>query len=118
MSTPVARCGAQGEQWRERAAAKEITIDVRRLCLGHCRRCRRRRAGAIINNLLSNAVGYTPRGGRVTLKTTCSDGLVTISVADNGPGVEKADLARILQPFEQALTDGAIIRMAPVSVSR
>jgi two-component system cell cycle sensor histidine kinase PleC len=96
-----------GEQWRERAAAKEITIDSEGCASGNVVDADEGALGQIINNLLSNAVAYTPRGGRVTLKTTCSDGFVTISVADNGPGVEKADLARILQPFEQARHGGA-----------
>jgi signal transduction histidine kinase len=31
-----------------------------------------------------------------------ADGRVRVNISDNGPGVSSADLARILEPFEQA----------------
>jgi signal transduction histidine kinase len=57
---------------------------------------------AMLNALIDNAVTFTQKGGRVELAATAQDGMVRLSIADNGPGVAAADLNRILQPFEHA----------------
>src|SRR6267142_652240 len=41
----------------------------------------------IISNLLSNAVRWTPDGGRVELELAAANGRVSVVVDDNGPGV-------------------------------
>ncbi|RPJ17841.1 MAG: HAMP domain-containing protein, partial [Chloroflexi bacterium] len=50
----------------------------------------------VLTNLLSNALRYTPRGGEIHVRSveTGVDGQrsVTISVEDNGPGIESAEL--------------------------
>lgn len=55
----------------------------------------------ILNQLLSNAIKYTPEGGKVefTIRTTPQE--VTLSLTDNGIGIPKADLSRV---FEQGFT--------------
>ncbi len=59
----------------------------------------------VLLNLLSNAIKFTPRGGRVTVRAEVrQDTLgerVRISVSDTGIGINKDDLARLAQPFEQ-----------------
>ena len=50
-------------------------------------------------NLVDNAVKYTPEGGRVTVAVVQDGDRVEISVADTGPGIPKADLARVLDRF-------------------
>lgn len=53
-------------------------------------------------NLLSNALKFTPKGGRITLTITASsDGGQTISVLDTGPGIPKDELPKVLQVFGQ-----------------
>ncbi len=56
---------------------------------------------AMLNHLVENAVTFTQAGGMVRLSAELDGGMIRITVADNGPGVEEADLARILEPFEQ-----------------
>jgi signal transduction histidine kinase len=56
---------------------------------------------AMLSQLLDNALSFTPRGGCVRLGAEDADGVVRISVSDNGPGVAAGDIARILRPFEQ-----------------
>lgn len=58
------------------------------------------RVRQLLYNLLSNAYKYTD-AGRITLRTTWSDGELTISVSDTGKGISKDNLTRILQPFVQ-----------------
>ncbi|HXE00421.1 MAG TPA: HAMP domain-containing sensor histidine kinase [Hyphomicrobium sp.] len=53
-------------------------------------------------NLLSNALKFTPKGGRITLIVGHTlDGGQFMTVADNGPGIPKDEIPRVLQAFGQ-----------------
>jgi two-component system cell cycle sensor histidine kinase PleC len=53
-------------------------------------------------NLMSNALKFTPRGGRITVSVTAdADGGQTLAVKDTGPGIPKQEIPRVLQPFGQ-----------------
>jgi signal transduction histidine kinase len=54
----------------------------------------------VLLNLVVNAVKYTHRGW-VRLELSAATGGHRFSVADSGPGIAPADLARIFEPFEQ-----------------
>jgi signal transduction histidine kinase len=60
-----------------------------------------RRVRQIVFNLVSNAVKFTPSGGRVDISAHAKNGEVEIAVADTGPGVSAADLETIFEEFEQ-----------------
>jgi len=53
----------------------------------------------IFTNLISNAIKYTPAGGRVTIALNDHDGFVKISVADTGIGIKSEDISRIFDKF-------------------
>jgi len=53
----------------------------------------------IISNLLSNAFRWTPEGGRVELELSAENGLVSVAVADTGPGIRDDERDRIFRPF-------------------
>jgi two-component system, cell cycle sensor histidine kinase PleC len=56
----------------------------------------------ILINLCSNAVKFTPEGGRIqVLGTAARGGGFQISVQDNGPGIPREKLDRIFTPFSQ-----------------
>jgi signal transduction histidine kinase len=56
-------------------------------------------------NLMSNAVKFTPEGGKVSVTAqTCNSSGVEISVSDTGIGICPEDLERIFSPFEQVET--------------
>ena len=55
----------------------------------------------VINNLVDNAVKYTPSGGSVTLAATAHDDKVAISVSDTGVGIPADVGERIFEPFFQ-----------------
>jgi signal transduction histidine kinase len=59
----------------------------------------RQRIEEVLLNLLSNALRYTERGGRVTLSAMPHGKEVHVSVADTGPGISEADLPRVFDRF-------------------
>jgi len=62
----------------------------------------------ILLNLMSNAVKFTPSGGRVTVSAAISESAVVIAVEDTGIGMKAEDIAIALEPFRQI--DGALSR--------
>jgi two-component system, cell cycle sensor histidine kinase PleC len=53
-------------------------------------------------NLLSNALKFTPRGGRITLSVSATaDGGQMLIVKDTGPGIPKEEIPRVMQAFGQ-----------------
>ncbi len=54
-----------------------------------------------VSNLVTNALRYTPRGGRVTVGASAEDGAVRIVVADSGPGIPPEQRERIFERFVQ-----------------
>jgi len=59
------------------------------------------RVKQIIFNLLSNALKFTERG-RVDVRVTRSDGLLTVAVSDTGIGIAPADQGTLFDKFVQA----------------
>lgn len=59
--------------------------------------------------LIDNALKYTPTGGVVRLERGRDDGVVRVSVIDNGPGIAAEDLPRLFDRFYRA----AIVRGRP-----
>ena len=53
----------------------------------------------ILDNLVDNAIKYTPNGGRVTVRWWEEDEFVYIEVKDTGIGISEANLARIFERF-------------------
>jgi signal transduction histidine kinase len=53
----------------------------------------------VFSNLLSNAVRYTPVGGKIALSARIERANAVVSVADTGRGIAAADLPRIFDPF-------------------
>jgi two-component system OmpR family sensor kinase len=53
----------------------------------------------LLNNLLDNAIRYTPHGGKVDVILKRSADGVSISVSDSGPGVPEAERERVFDRF-------------------
>src|SRR5260221_11479442 len=74
----------------------------------------RRAALQIFSNLLTNAVKFTPKGGKVTINVAPLPVLagqpayIAITVTDTGIGIDKADLPKVLSAFGQV--DNAMSR--------
>lgn len=56
----------------------------------------------VMRILCDNAVKYTPKGGVISLGIERKPGWVTLSVADNGPGISQEDLPKIFERFYRA----------------
>lgn len=60
------------------------------------------RVEQVLNNLLSNALRYTPQGGEVRVGLRRRDGWALLQVADTGPGIAAEDLPRLFERFFRA----------------
>jgi two-component system sensor histidine kinase ChvG len=56
------------------------------------------RLAQVLNNLIDNAVSFSPEGGKVTVLLGTTEETVTLSVTDEGPGI-RGDISRIFQRF-------------------
>jgi two-component system sensor histidine kinase GlrK len=74
----------------------------------------------ILDNLISNAVKFTPDGGTITVRAWREDGggNVVIDVADTGPGIPAEERARIFEAFYQGATpQGGLVRGTGIGLS-
>ena len=55
----------------------------------------------IVDNLVSNAVKYSPRSGTITLSLAVGDGLAVLDVTDEGPGVSPDEREKVFDSFYQ-----------------
>ncbi|GAB4256774.1 MAG: hypothetical protein Kow0027_23960 [Saprospiraceae bacterium] len=61
----------------------------------------------ILNNLLANALRFTPAGGKVVLKSRLEGKQLTVAVSDTGPGIAEADQQRIFDRYYQSSSNGS-----------
>jgi len=55
----------------------------------------------ILLNLLTNAVKFTPDGGKITVRARSVDGGIEVAVSDTGIGISKEDQAVVFDEFRQ-----------------
>lgn len=53
----------------------------------------------VLDNLIGNAIAYTPVGGRIEVLLREAAGLPEVCVRDSGPGIPEQDLPHIFDPF-------------------
>jgi len=68
------------------------------------------RVSQVLDNLVSNAIKYSPDGGEVTVSLRSDDGTVVCSVSDTGMGMSKEDQEEVFTKFfrSQAVRNSAI----------
>lgn len=62
-----------------------------------------RKLNQVLLNIISNAVKFTPAGGRIMIQARrAADGGVELAIADNGVGIAEDELEDVLKPFVQS----------------
>lgn len=61
-----------------------------------------KRIAQVLNNLVDNAMKFSPPGSRVTVSARADGGWLEISVSDLGVGIAQEDLPRLFDPFYRA----------------
>jgi signal transduction histidine kinase len=79
-----------------RAAGLDVSLDTAEAAplIGN-----RQLLAQLITNLLENALKYVPAGGQVRVSVRNTAHGVSLSIADNGPGIAAAERAAALRPF-------------------
>jgi two-component system OmpR family sensor kinase len=85
------------------ARARDIDLGVTRL-ESVAIRCTAPDIETVLDNLLSNAIRYTPRGGKVDLAVYREDESAIIDILDTGIGIPATERARIFDRFHRLLT--------------
>ena len=60
---------------------------------------------AAVENVVRNALRYTPPGSRVQLALEATHGALVLRIADDGPGLPEDELTRIFEPFHRVGQD-------------
>lgn len=88
---------ADGREDRGLNAGRQIDITVtggRALVMGVPIRLER-----VMENLLDNAVSFSPPDGHITVDITIDEGMVTLCVCDNGPGIAMEEREKVFTRF-------------------
>ena len=85
----------------ERAARRGITLDRAIDDRVGIVRGDERKVKQVLLNLLSNALKFTPEGGRVAVRAARRDGGVEVAVSDTGVGIAPEDQEAIFEEFRQ-----------------
>jgi len=88
---------AERFQMRFRLKDVELTLHLSHQAI--CAHLDLERMNRVLDNLLENALQFTPPGGKVSLDVDVKDNRVWISVADTGAGIPAADLPFVFERF-------------------
>ena len=88
-----------------RLRLEESAIAFSTDCNGAVLRADPDRLQQILLNLFTNAIKFTPRGGRVLVSCAFDGGRARLRVEDNGIGIPPEDLQRVFEPFVQLQAD-------------
>lgn len=87
--------------WQRAAQRKQVALQARVETMPCIARTEPNLLETLLGNLVSNAVKYTPAGGRVEIICRAHDGRATIDVLDTGVGMDPARVDGYFNAFEQ-----------------
>ncbi|MCW5889246.1 MAG: CHASE3 domain-containing protein [bacterium] len=90
------------EDARQAAAAKGVALEADVAVLDHAVLGDAQRLRQVVTNLLTNAIKFTPPGGRVTVALGERAGAAGIEVSDTGAGIAPDFLPHVFDRFRQA----------------
>lgn len=91
----------------EAIEAKNISLDLRGDKSAGKVQADRRQLGRALGNLLDNAIGATPESGRILVALGRRQSGARIVISDNGEGMRPSELARALDGYRLAGSDGS-----------
>jgi signal transduction histidine kinase len=93
--------------WRVLAKTKEQTLALEMTSAPLFVRADRVRLAQALQNIIGNAVKFTPDKGRVDVRVRAGANELTISVSDSGVGIPPADIDHVFELFYSARRDAA-----------
>ncbi|MCU0249667.1 MAG: HAMP domain-containing histidine kinase [Vicinamibacterales bacterium] len=93
---------------RDRAASADVMLACHPPGPGVCLMADPEKVRWVLDQLLDNAIKFTPAGGRIEAGAEPSGGRVRIWVTDTGPGIAEDRLPELFEPFHQL--DGSATR--------
>jgi signal transduction histidine kinase len=82
------------------AGKKDITLDRRLMPTLECI-ADERRISQVIDNLITNAIKFSPPGTAVTVEVFEENNQATVAVQDEGPGLTEEDMSKLFRDFQQ-----------------
>lgn len=86
------------------ACERGVELCVRRNELVREVRVDRAKIQQVLNNLISNAIKFSPRDSVVSISVACADEAITLSVEDAGPGIAPEEISKLFKPFSRTST--------------
>jgi signal transduction histidine kinase len=87
------------DEWRTRAEIRDIRVDAEVEPATLELEGDEQRLHQVLANLVANAVRHSPRGGRILVRASASDGLARLEVCDEGPGIAPEEAERVFERF-------------------
>jgi signal transduction histidine kinase len=109
---PLQALGEARDRYCEEAAHKRIRVEVRAYADLAVVKADRRALSSILNNLLSNALRYTPEEGEILLAAEEIKDFVQFTVRDTGRGIEAERLSTIFDRFNAFSESGSGLGLA------
>jgi signal transduction histidine kinase len=109
---PLHALGEARARYCEEAAKKHIRVDVSAYADLSVVKADRRALSSILNNLLSNAIRYTPDEGEILLAAEEIKDFVQFTVRDTGRGIEAERLSTIFDRFNAFSESGSGLGLA------
>jgi two-component system sensor histidine kinase GlrK len=92
---------AKAQRLALKAAKIQLKLDVEDIVVN----ADREKLRTVLDNLLSNALKFTPRGGVVTIRAASTPASFVLEFADTGPGIPEDEAPRIFEAFFQGNTE-------------
>jgi signal transduction histidine kinase len=92
------------ETFQPAASAKGLSLDAEVARDSLLARFDHERILQVLANFLSNAIKFTPEGGRISIRVEPMEEEVRFSVTDTGPGIAEDKLERVFERFWQVRT--------------
>jgi signal transduction histidine kinase len=109
---PLQALGEARDRFCDEAAHKRIRVEIRAFADLSTVKADRRAVRSILDNLLSNALRYTPQDGEILLAAEEVKDYVQFTVRDTGRGIEAERLSTIFDRFNAFSESGSGLGLA------